>query len=114
MIAISKPLSLLLAAGLLLASAAAARAQPEPARRGHLERMVLQDCGSCHGMTLKGGLGPALTMEALHGKPGEILVATILSGRPGTAMPPWRPFMSEQEALWIVEQLQKGAIGAHH
>jgi cytochrome c55X len=113
MTAISKSLGLLAAAGVLLAAGAAARAEPEQARRSYLEHMVLQDCGSCHGMTLKGGLGPALTVEALHGKPGETLVAAILSGRPGTAMPPWRPFMSEQEAVWIVEQLQKGAIRAH-
>ena len=107
-----KPLTVLLAAATLLAPAAVARAQADTARRSHLEHMVLQDCGSCHGMTLKGGLGPALTVEALHGKPGEMLVATILYGRPGTPMPPWKPFMSEQEAVWIVEQLQKGAIRA--
>ena len=96
----------------MLGLAAGARADPEPARRNHLERMVLQDCGSCHGMRLKGGLGPALTVEALHGKAGEMLAATILSGRPGTPMPPWKAFLSEQEASWIVEQLQKGAIRA--
>ncbi|MDX2370482.1 MAG: hypothetical protein QNK36_19105, partial [Colwellia sp.] len=29
-------------------------------RKAQLTHMVKQDCGSCHGMTLKGGLGPAL------------------------------------------------------
>ena len=103
------------AAGLLawlLAPAAAAQALELP-RRAALANMVLQDCGSCHGMTLKGGLGPALTREALRDKSSSSLVATILSGRPGSAMPPWRDFVSEAEALWIVEQLQKGTVDAN-
>ncbi len=72
--------------------------------------MVRQDCGSCHGMTLKGGLGPALTPAALTDRPAESLVVTILSGRPGTAMPPWRNFLSADEAAWIVDQLQRGVL----
>ena len=28
-----------------------------------LKRLVHQDCGSCHGLTLKGGLGPDLRAE---------------------------------------------------
>ena len=49
-----------------LASAADARpAAPDPERARELVHIVRQDCGSCHGLTLKGGLGPALTAEAL-------------------------------------------------
>jgi len=70
--------------------------------------MVRQDCGSCHGMTLKGGLGPALLPETLHDKPPDSLVATIYYGRPGTPMPPWKQFMSEAEASWIVQELMTG------
>ena len=44
----------------------------------------------------------------LADKPAESLVATILHGRPGTAMPPWRGLLTEQEAQWIVERLQAG------
>ena len=79
---------------------------PDGARQQELVRLVRQDCGSCHGMTLKGGLGPALTPEALADKPAEGLVATIVGGRPGTPMPPWRQFLSEDEARWIVLRLQ--------
>ena len=79
--------------------------EPSPSRQHELVRLVRQDCGSCHGMTLKGGLGPALTPEALAGKPEEGLVATIIGGRPGTPMPPWRQFLSEDEARWIVHRL---------
>ena len=81
---------------------------PSAERRAELLHMVRQDCGSCHGMSMKGGLGPALTPEAVQGKPPDSLAATILHGRPGTAMPPWQPFLSADEAAWIVEQLRKG------
>jgi len=77
-------------------------------RQDELLYLLKQDCGSCHGMTLKGGLGPALLPEALHGKPEELLVLTILEGRTGTAMPPWKAMLTQTEAEWIAQQLQQG------
>ena len=50
----------------LLAGGSAVAQVPGGAREAQLVRMVRQDCGSCHGMTLAGGLGPALTREALE------------------------------------------------
>ena len=88
--------------------AAPAGAQPDVARQQVLVRIVRQDCGSCHGMRLTGGLGPALTREALADRPIEAMTATIVHGRPGTPMPPWRAFLSEDEARWIAEQLAAG------
>ena len=85
--------------------AALLAAEPGPARQQELVHLVRQDCGSCPGMTLKGGLGPALLPANLADKPAEGLSATIYYGRPGTAMPPWKQFMSEAEAAWIVEKL---------
>lgn len=81
---------------------------PAEARRGHLVNMVRQDCGSCHGLTMKGGLGPALLPATLAGKDPEQLRFVILHGRRGTAMPPWRRFLSEPEAAWVVELLRAG------
>ena len=92
-----------------LASAADARPEaPDPERARELVHIVRQDCGSCHGLTLKGGLGPALTVEALADKPAEGLVATIIGGRPGTPMPPFSTIVTEPEAEWIVDQLLRG------
>jgi cytochrome c55X len=92
--------------------AAPAWAEPAPAidqaRQAELVRLVRQDCGSCHGLTLQGGLGPALLPATLAGKPSDSLAATILHGRPGSAMPPWRRFLNEAEADWIVSNLKKG------
>ncbi len=93
-----------------LAASATSANEPSPERTRELVRMVRQDCGSCHGMTLNGGLGPALTVEALKERdiPKEALVATIVGGRPGTPMPPWHRFLSEIEAEWIVGRLLEG------
>jgi len=79
-------------------------------RKEQLNHIVKQDCGSCHGMTLKGGLGPALLPDDLKGKPVPFLQHTILNGRAGTAMPPWKTLLTEQEALWISQQLKAGQI----
>jgi cytochrome c55X len=81
--------------------------EPSPDRQNMLRNMLKHDCGSCHGLTLKGGLGPALLPEALAGKPDEFLISTILNGRPGTAMPPWQPFISHDEAVWLLGILRK-------
>ena len=93
---------------------AATAAIPDPVRQRELLSLLKQDCGSCHGMRLTGGLGPALTPEALRTKPAASLVATIVSGRPGTAMPPWRRFVSEAEAEWLVARMVLGDVDAPH
>ena len=94
-----------LAALLLLAAAPAVAGDLSPAREAELERLVLQDCGSCHGMTLKGGLGPDIRAERFQGAGSDDLRDIILDGLPGTAMPPWRPLLSREEAEWIAEYL---------
>lgn len=83
-------------------------AQTTPVREQQLIRMVRQDCGSCHGMRLTGGLGPPLTAAALKDLPLDSVAATIFHGRPGTPMPPWRAMLDEREARWIAERLQAG------
>jgi cytochrome c55X len=81
---------------------------PVPARQAELLNLIRQDCGSCHGLRLEGGLGLPLTPQALKEKSPEALKQTILHGRGGTPMPPWNPFLTEVEAGWIVETLLKG------
>lgn len=91
----------------LLAAPALAEA-PGAVSAPELENLVRQDCGSCHGLTLAGGLGPDIRPEALDGMPSDVLAEVILDGRPGTAMPPWRPLLSEAEAAWIADYLLNG------
>ncbi len=77
-------------------------------RKTEILHLLKHDCGSCHGMTLRGGLGPSLLPERLKPFTEEQLAATILYGRPGTPMPPWKPFLTEQEALWLAGLLKEG------
>lgn len=86
---------------------APAFADVTPERAAALEHMVTQDCGSCHGLTMKGGLGRPLTPAALAQAEPEGLALIILDGVPGTAMPPWRPLLTEDEALWIARHLKE-------
>jgi cytochrome c55X len=85
-----------------------AGADPGVERQETLRYLLSHDCGSCHGMTLRGGLGPALLPESLRDRPDELLVNTILDGRPGTPMPPWRGELSTDDAQWLVQLLRKG------
>ncbi|WP_198264336.1 c-type cytochrome [sulfur-oxidizing endosymbiont of Gigantopelta aegis] len=80
-------------------------------RQDELKYMVQQDCGSCHGMTLKGGLGPSLLPERISVLPTAYLIEAISHGREGTPMPPWKPILTKNEIKWIVEQLQSGNLG---
>lgn len=75
-----------------------------------LTNLIRQDCGGCHGLTLKGGLGKPLTVEHLSQWNEDQLAHIILDGVPGTPMPPWRPLMSEADARWIAGVLKSGSL----
>lgn len=83
-------------------------AGPDEARQKELIHLVRQDCGSCHGMTLKGGLGKPLLAGNLAAWSPDDIADVILNGIPDTPMPPWQGELTSDEALWIAEQLQKG------
>jgi cytochrome c55X len=101
------PLLLLLLA--LPATAAHAElAELSVERKQEIATIVQQDCGSCHGLTLKGGLGPSLDPQRLRQFPDNFLTLTIQHGRPGTPMPPWGPLFTTDEIRHIAEQLRAG------
>ncbi|RKZ54183.1 MAG: cytochrome c [Candidatus Parabeggiatoa sp. nov. 3] len=85
-----------------------------PARQNEIIHLLKHDCGACHGITLKGGLGPPLLPDTLTAKPKAFLRYTILEGRPGTAMPPWQDFLTQTEVDWLVERLLHGIDDAPH
>lgn len=75
-------------------------------RKQQLSHLLKHDCGSCHGMTLKGGLGPALLPANLKQKDDEYLLLTIQHGRPGTPMPPWKALLTADEIHFIIKLLR--------
>ncbi len=77
-------------------------------RQTELTHLLKHDCGSCHGMTLKGGLGPALTPDVLTNKPEAYLFHVISFGRKGTPMPPWQGILSKEDIQWLVGTLKEG------
>jgi cytochrome c55X len=102
-----KPTMLLIAA-VLAVTAFTPPTELSVKRQGELLYILEQDCGSCHGLTMKGGLGPALTLEAMRDRTLDDLTHMILDGVPGTPMPPWRPLLSEQEALFMAQVIKSG------
>lgn len=75
-------------------------------RRAELDHLLRHDCGSCHGLRLEGGLGPALTPSDMRKRSPEYLRAAIRDGIPGTAMPPWGPLLSEVDIAYLVQALR--------
>ncbi len=97
----------ILAAGIFIIPAVQAE---EVASFDELKNLVHKDCGSCHGLTLKGGLGPDIRPDTLSHYDAETLATVVLDGIPGTAMPPWRPLISEGDAKRIAEYLLQGEL----
>ncbi len=98
-------------ASLLVAAAFVGSVQADPIsaeRRASLDHLLRHDCGSCHGMTLQGGLGPALLPEQLADWDIDGLVAAILAGNPERAMPAWDGLLSDAEARYLAERIKKG------
>jgi cytochrome c55X len=109
MLACSALVATLAAATLLAVSPlSAARSEPDTATKARLTHLLVQDCGSCHGLTLQGGLGKSLLPEDVSDRSAEVLAEIILDGIPGTPMPPWKGLLTQDEALFIAETLKRG------
>lgn len=76
-------------------------------RQAELRHLLQHDCGSCHGLQRKGGLGPSLTAERMQTRSLEYLRAVIRDGVPGTTMPPWGPLLSEADIDYLARMLRE-------
>ena len=94
----------------IASTAIAATGAVTDSRAKQLRNIVLQDCGSCHGLTLKGGLGKPLRPENLRAIPERAIADLILDGVNGTPMPPWRGLLSDDDALWVARALKTGIV----
>src|SRR5690554_8223154 len=99
---------LLLGLAWLLPQAALAEAGSHPSGvdADRLETLLYQDCGSWHGMTVRGGLGPALAQERMQALSPEALTHIIRHGVPGTGVAGWEALLSEEEARWVAGHLE--------
>jgi len=77
-------------------------------RQKELRYLLRHDCGSCHGMTLKGGLGPSLEAASLKEKTDGELMEIIMEGVHGQPMPPWRGLLTHEDARWLIGLLRAG------
>jgi cytochrome c55X len=84
----------------------AAADTPTPQRQAELRHLLEHDCGSCHGLTRRGGLGPALSPGALADRDDDFLIDTILLGRRGTPMAPWGSELTRGDARWLVDRMR--------
>ena len=83
---------------------------PGSTRTLELKTLLYQDCGSCHGTHLKGGLGPPLLPDNIRQYSDESLFKTIQEGRPGTPMPAWGTLLDEGEIRWIIQELRNPTL----
>jgi cytochrome c55X len=97
-----------LAFAVVLVPVLAGAGEPDTRRQKEILHLLKHDCGSCHGMTLKGGLGPSLRQAAIREFSDASLIETILNGRPGTPMAPWRISLDAVEAGWLVRRMKEG------
>jgi len=68
-------------------------------------KMYEKECQGCHGPIHQGGVGADLRPKALKKKNTQMLVDTILNGKPGTAMPAWKSTFSRDDAAGMVDWL---------
>lgn len=78
---------------------------PEIAAAGPVASLFWDKCSGCHGDNRQGGVGPALIPERLGDVDKELLREAISDGRPGTAMPPWKDILTEQEIDDLIEYI---------
>ena len=93
-----------------LSAMAYAEMPVDEARQEELVYLLKQDCGSCHGLTMKGGLGPPLLARDLEDKPDAYLMTIIAKGAVANGMPPWEALLSEADIEHIVQLLRTDAI----
>ncbi len=102
--------SIWLALSLIVAAPLVASDSIPGSRQLELSNILVQDCGSCHGLTMRGGRGPALLPDVLQGKSAGYSSTVILNGRPGSAMPAWRSLLTPTEARWMADMLLRGEV----
>jgi cytochrome c55X len=93
---------------LLLTSGNCFAVEPSAEKQAEIRTMLKNTCSACHGVDLKGAIGPALKPETLANKADEMLIDTIYNGRKGTMMSSWKAMMNKDDIAWLVGVLKSG------
>ena len=79
-------------------------------RQSELLDFVEQNCPACHGIRMRGSIGPALSKANLQHLSVNAVTLTILYGLTDKGMPAWEAQLTEGDAYWIAEFLKRGGI----
>lgn len=71
-----------------------------------VEQVFERECQGCHGPNHEGGVGSDLRPGVIEKVNSYMLAETILNGRAGTAMPPFKEKFSQADADKMVDYLQ--------
>lgn len=71
-----------------------------------VEEVFEKECQGCHGPNHEGGVGSDLRPNVIGKKNSHMLAETVLNGRAGTAMPPFKEKFSKDDADKMVDYLQ--------
>jgi cytochrome c55X len=88
---------------LVIVSATARAADPVRMQVDAGKDIYVTTCTSCHGSEGKGALGPPLAGRNLS---LDLIATTMLNGRSGTAMPPFKDVLDEKSRLEIIAYVQ--------
>lgn len=80
-------------------------------QKDEVQRLLIHECGSCHGGRLTGGLGPSLINPDLAEAPEDFIRDTIEHGRPSAAMPPWKAILSPAEINYMATLVRRISQG---
>jgi mono/diheme cytochrome c family protein len=110
-----RPRGNLLALGIALALGTAARGAPAPPPNGGVQAQVDQgkqifatSCANCHGAAGKGAIGPPLVDRNLS---FGVLSTTILNGRVGTPMPPFKDELDSKSLAAVMAYAESITTG---
>jgi mono/diheme cytochrome c family protein/DNA-binding beta-propeller fold protein YncE len=78
---------------------------PVAAEARPVVRLFQDACSGCHGASRQGGTGPALIPQRLGSVGEEFLEAVIINGRPGTAMPPWKDVLKDEQVKDLIKYI---------
>ncbi len=72
------------------------------------QKIFTEQCASCHGAAMTGGIGPNLVDAGwIHGADAEAIRTTITNGVPDKGMPTWGPILGPDKVAKVAAYVRK-------